>query len=228
MNKPIAWSYSSLTSFETCPRRHYLTKIAKTVVEPPSEALNWGRRVHKGLEDYVKEGKPLSADVKQFQPIADKLLEQAKGGTIDAEQKLTLTKDLLPTEWFNKQAWVRGIVDVTIEKNSKVFVGDYKTGKPDHDSAQLRLTAAMILATRPWIKEVINSFIWLKTGGTTAERVTRAEIPAIWDSFNARVRRLETAIEQDKFPPRPSGLCGAWCPCVSCEHNGKYTGRRSL
>lgn len=38
MSKPVAWSYSALTSFETCPHRHYETKIAKTIKEPPTLA----------------------------------------------------------------------------------------------------------------------------------------------------------------------------------------------
>ena len=39
MASVVPWSWSSLQSFETCPRRHYLTKISKEVVEPTTSAL---------------------------------------------------------------------------------------------------------------------------------------------------------------------------------------------
>ena len=50
MSKPLAWSYSLLQAFETCPRRFKLTRITKEVQEPQSEAMLHGNEVHKSLE----------------------------------------------------------------------------------------------------------------------------------------------------------------------------------
>ena len=56
---PIKWSYSSLSTFKQCPRKYYHTKVAKDVVEPMSQAMLYGNRVHKAAEEYVRDGKPI-------------------------------------------------------------------------------------------------------------------------------------------------------------------------
>ena len=222
MNKPLAWSYSSLSAFETCPKRYYLTKVSKQVQEPQTEATIWGNKVHKALELRLA-GTPLPDTMQQFEPIAATVVARAKGGKIGAEQKMALTKSFKPTTWFGKDVWVRGITDFTIEKGDKVFIGDWKTGKPTPESAQLKLTAAMTFAHKPYVNTVINSFVWLKTGGITHEVFQREDVPEIWQEFMPRIQRLEHAMEENKFPARPSGLCRAWCPVGKklCEHCGE-------
>lgn len=218
----IAWSYSKLNAFLTCPRRYYLTQVSKQVSEPQTEATLWGNRVHKAFEMRFKENKPFPTDLQNFEPVAATVIARAKGGKLEAEQKMALTASFKPTTWFGKDVWVRGITDFTISKGDKVFIGDLKTGKPTPESAQLRLTAAMTMHAKPYVKEVINSFVWLKTGTVTVEKFTREDIPTIWEEFMPKVKRMEIAHEEDKFPARPSGLCRQWCPVGKslCEHCG--------
>lgn len=223
MNKPVAWSYSSLTAFETCPKRYYLTKVSKQVQEPQTEATLWGNKVHKALELRLTHNKPLPETMAGFEPLAQTVVERAKGGKIGAEQKMALTANFRPTTWFAKDVWVRGITDFTVEKGDKMFIGDWKTGKPTPESAQLKLTAAMTFAHKPYINTIINSFVWLKSGGTTNAVFTRDDVPEIWQEFMPRVQRLEHAMAENKFPARPSGLCAKWCPVgkALCDHCGK-------
>lgn len=222
MNKPLAWSYSSLTAFETCPKRYYLTKVSKQVPEGQTAAMTWGNEVHKALEYRLVKGAPLPENMKQFEPIAATVAARATGGKLEAEQKMALTKDFRPTTWFAKDVWVRGITDFTIGKGDKVFIGDWKTGNPTPESAQLKLTAAMTMHHKPYVNTVINAFVWLKTGGVTKETFTREDIPEIWQEFTPRVARMEHALETEKFPARPSGLCKSWCPVgkALCDHCG--------
>lgn len=217
--KKFAWSYSALISFETCPRKHEALRVKKTVVEPPSEAIEWGNKVHKALELRVANGKALPPEMEQWEPIAAALL--AKGGTVQTEQKLCLTSSYKPTAYFAGDAWVRGVSDVSIQKGHKLFVGDYKTGKTDPNSEQLRLSAAMELAHKPKVQEVTTAFIWLKTGEITSEKFTRDDIPGIWQGFIPRVHRMKFAFDNDQFPAKPSGLCRRWCPVTTCEHHGR-------
>lgn len=216
---PVAWSYSALTAFETCARRYYLTKVSKEVKEPPTSETMWGNRVHKSLEHRITDNRPLPTDMAEYEPIVAKII--AKGGVIRAEQKMALTRNLQPCEYFDKDVWVRGITDVTVVKGTTLFNGDWKTGKPKKNSAQLRLSAALVMAFKPFIETSINAFIWLKNGTVDTEKVTRADIPIIWQEFAPRVTRLEIAVSENKFPPRPSGLCKNYCPCTSCEYHGK-------
>lgn len=223
MTKQAAWSYSSLTAFETCPRRYYLTKVSKQVVEPQTDATLWGNQVHKALEHRLVDNKPLPDAMSSFEPMAQTVASRAdRGWKIEAESKMALTTSYKPTSWFAKDVWVRGITDFTLSKDTKVFIGDWKTGKPTPESAQLKLTAAMTMHHKPWVTEVTNAFVWLKTGTVTTERFTRDDIPEIWNDFHPRVARLEHALAENKFPPRPSGLCAKWCPVGRrhCEHCG--------
>ena len=222
MKKPLTWSYSSLTAFETCPKRYYLTKISKEVVESQTEAMSWGNKVHKALENRLTKGTPLPESMKQFETIAATVADKAKGKKLEAESKMALSATFKPTTWFGKDVWVRGITDFTIGTKNKVFIGDWKTGKPTPESAQLKLTAAMTMHLKPYVSEVINAFVWLKTGGITVEKFTRDDIPTIWQEFAPRVARLEHAVEEDKFPAKPSGLCRNWCPVGKslCDHWG--------
>ena len=222
MNKPLAWSYSSLTAFETCPKRYYLTKISKQVFEPQTEAMDWGNKVHKALEHRLIKGTPLPESMAVFNTVAQTVVDRAKGKKIEAESKMALTSSFKGTTWFAKDVWVRGITDFTISKDTTVFIGDWKTGKPTPESAQLKLTAAMTMHLKPYVTKVINAFVWLKTGGITHETFTREDIPAIWQEFTPRVARLEHAVAENKFPARPSGLCKNWCPVGKshCEHWG--------
>lgn len=225
MSKPKwAWSYSALTSFEQCPKRFYETKIAKNIVEPQTEATLWGNAVHKALEHRLSDGTPLPDKMQQYEPIAAKLANAAVGKTLEVEQKLALNSSFEPTKFFAKDVWVRSIADFIISKGETAFIGDHKTGKMVPDSSQLELSAAVVMHHKPWIKKVVNTFIWLKEGKVTTEKFAREDLPNIWAKFLPRVRRVEHALEANKFPPMPSGLCRKWCPVHTCEHNGNYRG----
>lgn len=217
--KAVAWSYSALTAFETCGRRYNLTKILKQVKEPQTKETLWGNRVHKSLEHRITDRLPLPEGMQEFEPIVAKII--AKGGVIRAEQKLALNRNLVPVEYFAPDVWVRGVTDVTVVKGTNMFNGDWKTGKPKKNSAQLRLSAALVMAHKPFIEKSVNAFIWLKTGTVDPEIVMRADIPTIWQEFMPRVQRLEIAVSENKFPPKPSGLCKNYCPCTTCEFHGK-------
>lgn len=224
MGKPVAWSYTALTAFETCPRRFFHTRIAKDVVEPEGEALKWGNRVHQALEAYLLHGVDLPSGMQHLARFADRIKAkgQEPGAALAAERKIALDDAFRPVAFFSKSAWVRGVLDVSVKRGTKLFVGDWKTGKPKPDSDQLRLFAAIAMADDPEVQEVITAFLWLQDNTLTASRFTREDAAGIWQSFMPRVARLQHAVENNKFPPRPSGLCRSFCPVgrSRCEHCG--------
>ena len=59
-----AWSYSSLTNFETCPRQFKLLKIDKVVPFKETEAIRHGNEVHKALELRLKDKTPPARQVR--------------------------------------------------------------------------------------------------------------------------------------------------------------------
>ena len=216
----MAWSYSSLTAYETCPRRYYHTRVVKDVVEPETQALTWGNAVHKALELRAKESKPLPTGMEQWEPLVAKIL--AAGGEVFTEKQIALTETFTPCDWFADDVWVRGVVDIGVVRGPLLVALDYKTGKPKRDSDQLRLFAALLMAIYPDCDTVKTGFLWLKTNGIDQARFERGDLPDIWNKFLPRVKALEEAHRTSTWPVRPSGLCRNWCPCKQCPHNGRY------
>lgn len=220
-NKPMqAWSYSTLTSYETCPRRHYLTKVARTVTEPQTEAIVWGNTVHKALETRANTGAELPVVIKPYEQLVDSI--RSAPGELVVERKFAIDKQFKPTEW--KTSWARGIVDIGVINGNKASLFDWKTGKVKPDSDQMKLMALLTMATYDQITVVDTAFVYLKHNHIDKENFTRDQVPDLWNEFLPRVTRMEKAYEQDKWEPKPSGLCRSWCPCTGCEFNGVYRG----
>lgn len=217
-----AWSYSALTSFETCPLRHYLLRVAKVVKEEEGEALRWGNFVHNALEMRLKEDKPLPETLKAHEGICRHL--QAASGELTAEREITLDANFQPTGWFDKNAWLRSKLDVQIlnAPARRMLILDWKTGKRKPDADQLELFAGIALTVEPEIDTVDTGFVWLKDGSMDRETFTRDDLPKIWNNFLPRVERLQLAHDNNRWPAKPSGLCRKWCPVGkrNCEHCG--------
>lgn len=215
-----AWSYSALTAFETCPRRFELTRVTRQVKEPQTEATIWGNEVHKALELFAKDGKPLPKNLKKYERYVKKILSYEGKRVI--EERIALDRNFRPTTWMAKDVWVRGIIDIGVVGSDKAYLLDWKTGKRKPDTDQLKLFAALAFAIYPWIDKVTTGFIWLKTSEFDKEVFTRNQLPDIWNEFMPRLKRLAIAHEEDKWTPKPSGLCKNWCPVgkTNCEFCG--------
>lgn len=218
--KPLAWSYSALTAYETCPWRRYLTGVSRQVKEPQTEATIEGNNAHKALELYVGGSAALPKKYANWLPMADRL--RAAKGTKRLEYKFALTSALRETEYFAKDVWLRGVLDVSIQRPKELILLDYKTGKRKVDGDQLRLFAMAGMALWPHVEVVKTGFIWLATNQMDTQTYTRDDKQAIFQEFAARVHRMELSAANNDWPKRPSGLCKAWCPVGKklCEHCG--------
>lgn len=220
-HKMPAWSYSSLTSFETCPKRYYHIKVVKDVVDDKSDATVWGSEVHKHLENRLRDGKELPTAIAGYESLAAPIASAP--GTKLIEQQFAVTAALQPTGWWDKDAWCRGIVDAGVLTGKRVVLMDWKTGKRKPQSDQLKLFAGLAFAHYPEVEVVSTGFVWLKEGKIDKEKYERQQVPTIWQTFVPRVMRMERAYAEDKFPPKPSGLCGKWCPVPKskCQFSGR-------
>jgi hypothetical protein len=216
------WSYSGLTSFETCPKRYYHIKIAKDVIDAPGEAATWGSTVHKYIEDRLRDKTPLPTSVANLEALVAPI--EAKPGRKLIEYQMAVDATLAPAPWDSAAAWCRGIVDVGVvaESSDKAVLLDWKTGKRKPDSDQLMLFAALAFAHIDTLNVVKTGFVWVKSGEFDGQTFKRTEAPVIWQRFAPRVKRLELAYESGSFPPRPSGLCRKHCPVPykKCEFSG--------
>lgn len=229
----MAWSYSALTSYETCPYRFYSTRVSKDVVEPAGLPILLGNEAHKALEVSVRDGAPMPSTVEATTTTGETGFVSTSGwekivgmvlntpGEKLVEQQIALDKKLCRVGWIDKDVWVRGIIDLLIINGDKALALDWKTGKRKVDSDQLQLFAALIMHVYPQIDRVDTGFVWLKTKELDRQTFHRNDLPSIWANFNPRVKRLECAYAANDWTKRPSGLCKNWCPVKTCVFCGK-------
>jgi len=220
MTVALSHSFSSIKMFENCPLRYYHQRILKSVVDQGGEASQHGERVHKYIEERLKGtlSEEHISEIVKLEPIIASIELVAQGGTLETEQQLTLNKDLKPTTWFAKDAWMRSILDVCVRRGKKALVCDWKTGKRRPDFTQLELFALQVFAHYPEIEKVETGFIWTQDLAFDRETYRRKDAPAMWAGLLERVRRIEQAAEANVWPAKPSGLC-RFCPCSKlCPH----------
>lgn len=217
--KPFTWTYSKLKNFENCPKKHYEIDVTKNIKEEDSDQLKWGNHCHDSFAKALGPNRvALPANMASFQPWVDKLVTTP--GNILVENKMALTREFAPCEFFDRSVWFRAIVDVIKINGDVALIIDWKTGKIVEDSVQLALSAACVFAKYPEIKKIRSRFVWLKENAQTDEDFTPDDMPGMWRNLWPRIQMLEHAHNTTTYPAKPSGLCRNWCPVSTCPHYG--------
>lgn len=217
----ISWSHTSLKDYENCPRKYYETRVLKKYPFEKTEQMRYGDELHKAAEQFVK-GAPLPVQFAFLQPTLDALM--AKPGSKHAELKLAATVDFEPCNWFDKQAWVRGIVDLLIldEDKRQAWVVDYKTGNnkyPDRD--QLELMSLLTFVHYPQIQRVNAALLFVVKESIEKHKVQGDSRHRLQNQYRERVARIEASLANNVWNPKQSGLC-PWCPVTTCEFHPKH------
>lgn len=226
MKKPPAWSYSSITLFDQCPKKYYHLRVAKDIKEPESEAMMYGKDVHLAAENFMRDGTPLPGKYEYMRPLLEKLKNIP--GERFCEIKMGLKKQdgrLVACEFFDKDVWYRGIADLIIvnHETGEARVVDYKTGKSSRyaDTKQLALMAACVFARFPQVKVVKSALLFV-----VAADLVKADYKVeagynIFSELDGTLVSRETAYETGVFNPKKNFSCKAWCPVLDCAHNGR-------
>jgi hypothetical protein len=217
----MAWSYSALKNFETCPKRYYHYNVAKDVREPESDQLREGNALHAAFDKRLK-GAPLVFPYTHHEPMLAKIVD-APGQTL-AEQKLALTSSFQPTTYFAKNVWFRTVIDAGKLREESATIFDWKTGQVREDPTQSTLMAATVFAYNPAIVRITASLVFLAEGKVCTDTFLREDLPEMWGEILPRVEALRVARETNAYEPKPSGLCRRYCAVHTCPHNGKYRG----
>lgn len=214
--KPQAWSHTALNNFLTCPRQFYHLRVAKDVQDSKNEAALWGDRVHKAFEARLRDGTALPPELGIYEGYCAAIAKQAEGKTLLVEQQYAIDRNLQPCDWFSKEVWCRGIVDVLVVNGARAKVLDHKTGKRKPDFRQLKLFALLTFIHHPQVDTVDTAFSWIKERALDSEVFTRDQIPALWQEFLPDLQAYRTAFKTETWTPRESGLCRGWCPVKQC------------
>ena len=224
MGKP-AWSFSSIKTFDQCPKKYYHTKVAKDYAEDfNTEAILYGNEFHEAAEVYVR------GDVDKLDPRFDyalAALDKIKGmkGEKLCELKMGLTENLEACGFFDKDVWFRGVADlIVLDRETGVArVIDYKTGKSAKyaDKGQLELMALAVFKHYPEVKVVKGGLLFVVCNVFITETYSIDRESELWAKWLAEYGKIEKAFEVDVWNPKPTGLCRAHCIVLECPHNGR-------
>jgi CRISPR/Cas system-associated exonuclease Cas4 (RecB family) len=213
----IKWSFSGLKDFINCPKQYHEVKVLQNFTKRVTEQMQYGTEVHKALEDYARDGKPLAKNYERFREMVNPLLEIP--GKKYIEHKMALRIDYTPCSFDAPDYWVRGIADFMVVNGDTAYVVDYKTGSAKYpDAKQLKLMALMIFQIFPEVDKVNGGLLFILNNAFINEEYLRTSAYKYWGSFRPDLARLEMAYESNTWPANPTGLCG-WCPVKSCEFN---------
>lgn len=216
-----AWSYSSIKTFEQCPKKYYHLKVLKDVKDEGGEATLYGNQVHKVAEEYITNGTPIPPQFSFMQPILDSL--NAIPGEKHCELKLGIAydgTDYIPTTFFAPNVWWRGIADLLIIDGHKAYSVDYKTGKNAKyaDTKQLDILAAAVFTHYPEVTHIKSALVYVVSNDFIKKEHTADMTKSYFATFEPSLDRLQTAEQTNVWNAVNGPLC-KFCPVTQCAHN---------
>jgi len=216
-----AWSYSSIKTFDQCPKKYYHLKILKDIKDTGSEATIYGQQVHKAAEDYIKDGVPIPEKFAYIRGVVEAL--GRKEGEKHTELRLgvkRLDEGYEPCKFLGKDVWWRGIADLVIIDGDTAYSVDYKTSKNAKyaDVKQLDLVAGGIFTHFPQVDKIRSALIFLVSNDVIKKDHYREHMHNYLSTFDPLLDRLEIAEESGVWNAKSGPLC-RFCPVVSCEHH---------
>lgn len=220
------WSFSSIKTFELCPRKYYGEKVSKEVPKEDTDATLYGTSFHLAAEEFIRDDVPLPEKFKFALPALQRLKNMP--GEKHCEIEFGVARrdgQLVPCEFDAPDVWFRGIADLLIINGDTATLLDYKTSKSAKyaDTRQLALMAACTFMVFPHVKVVKAGLLFVVCNALVKEQYTYDRRFDIFGEMNGLLERREVAHETGVFNPNPNGLCRKYCGMVSCAHNGKYT-----
>ena len=217
------WSYSSLKTFEQCPKKYYHLRVLKDVKDEGSEATIYGQDLHKAAEDYIKVGTPLPPRFGFIQDTVNAIKNIP--GEQHCELKLGVRRTSTgyePCGFFDTGVWWRGIGDVVVVQGDTAFSIDYKSSKNAKyaDLKQLDILAAALFVHFPQVKKIKSALAFVVSNEFIHKEHFAEMRDSYFASFEPNLDRLATAQETGVWNTNTGPLC-KFCPVTSCEHNRK-------
>jgi hypothetical protein len=214
------WSYSSIKTFDQCPKKYYHLKVAKDVTDTAGPEADYGTQAHEAAEHYIKHGTPIPDKFKIMRPVVETLARFK--GEKHTELKLGVKRHLTgyePCGFFGKDVWWRGIVDLLIVDGDVAHMVDYKTGKNAKyaDMKQLDLMAGAIFCHFPEVMKIKSGLAYVVSNEFPKKTHYRKHLDDYLSVFDPQLDMLENAIDSGVWNPKSGPLC-SFCPVVDCEH----------
>jgi hypothetical protein len=221
-SKPMRFvgSFTSLNVYRNCPEqmhRRYIKKDLGVFVKTPE--MEWGDKVHEAFEKRIGAKKPLPVEMQQWEGFAVPF----DAHEVLCEQKLGITSEGKPCDYWGDNVWFRGKADAVIVKGTSAYMADWKTGKSTYeDPFELATGALLLKAHYPQLIKVTGSYVWLKEN-RLGQPYDLSDFRETWREICQLMGEIEADKASGKWEKRKSGLCG-WCNVTDCENH--YVARR--
>ena len=215
------WSYSSIKTFEQCPKKYYHLRVAKDVKDEGGPAADYGTAVHQSAEDFIKDGKPIPPEHQFMEPVLDVLSKMPGLKFTELRLGVRLGEDgYEPCGFFDKDVWWRGVADFVALDGHRAKSIDYKTGKSSRyaDLRQMDLVAGALFVHFPDLLVIDSGLAFVATGDLIKKRHTADKKETYLRTFDPLLDQLAAAEEHGVWNAKSSALCG-WCPVTSCPHH---------
>ena len=215
-----AWSYSSIKTFDQCPKKYFHLRIAKDVEDVSGPEAVFGDRAHKAAEEYIKNGTPIPPIYRVMQPAVETLSKFSGEKHTELRVGVKRTDDgYAPAGFFDKDVWYRGIIDLLIIDGPMAHMIDYKTGKNAKyaDMKQLDLMAGAVFVHYPQVERIKSGLAFVVSNEFPKKVHYREQLESYLSVFSEQLERLEHALDSGVWNAKSGPLCG-WCPVTSCEH----------
>lgn len=216
-----AWSYSSIKTFDQCPKKYYHLKVLKDVKDEGSDATVYGNEAHKAAEEFIKLGVPLPAKFSYLQKILNSLNAIRGEKHCELELGIAITdKGYVPCAFSDNSRWWRGIADLLIINGESAFLVDYKTSKNAKyaDTKQLDVLAGAVFTHYPQLKKLKSALAFVVSNEFVRKEHTADMARSYLATFTNELERLAGAEETGVWNAKSSPLC-AYCPVTKCEHH---------
>ena len=217
------WSYSSLKTFQQCPKKYYHLKVAKDIVDQAGEAANYGKLVHKAAEDYVRDGTPIPEKFKYMQPILDALITIPGEKHCEIELGIAVRDGQFEACAFDApDYWWHGIADLVIIDGELAWLVDYKTSKNAKyaDLKQLDLLAAAVFLHYPKVRKIKSALAFVVSKDFVKKDHVHTLTTSYLEVMKPELERLEAALDNKVWNPISGPPCG-FCPVSTCVHHRK-------
>jgi PD-(D/E)XK nuclease superfamily len=213
----FAETFSSLKSFETCPRQWSEVTFYKNFPFQRGTAAFEGEDVHKLIAEALSGGEPLPPGYGHVEKIIAPI--QASGFTLLPEYKMAVDSNMNGVPYDSPNRLFRGDADLLAIDGARGVVIDWKNGSSKYpDKNQLDAMALLAFGAFPELQTVNGLIVFLQDKKTETKSMTRQQAPFVWKQWKDRIAAKQRAIASKNFAANPSGLCRGWCPVTTCSH----------
>lgn len=211
------FTFTNLNCFEdVCPYQAYRVYVARNIPYVETPERKRGNDMHTAFEHRIGAGKPLPADYRDHEPLA----QAFDGYGAKVELKLGVTAKGTVCDFWDKYSvkW-RGKLDCVVIRDTTALLTDWKSGKVYERPFELEMGAAMLHIHYPQLTKIVGQYAWLREN-RMGQQHDLSDTRGTWTRILDISQRFEKAIQQGEpaFPKQRGPLCG-WCDVRDCENN---------